>query len=667
MSPPGGVTLVSLNSFASASSALALDTSHTDLTALAVRSSSKPRGSVEIDGLLECLAHLETFRSDNGSPSPPLPLQLYDVSQQHRQGPASPWEDFGRTSSPDGTSRRRPSLVRFSEGTNNHNDPEEVHPWCPTVTATSLNSSGAGAGRKRSLKMPQGIQEPRARVSSPDSSDEPRSPGGLVQPQDLAARLPGHCPASPFQAPPMASSSSSTHASRGAESWGRAQPAGQEWSNPAPDVWTKMPLNGGRRQKMPIPPDNNEYTILAIMNTADEDMIWDCLRLQTHVTYHCTFCAHVEGALQILETHPPDLVILDLDISGRPGLEWLGLIRQLFPIWTLPVLVLSKGAELVSECYMAGTNAQLLKPILPAMLLTQVSALLRTVAMQQAASRFVPDEFLMYLDRGSLLEVQHGDGVERVMTIMFADLRGFTAIAQDMTPSETFRYVNQCFSVLVPYIVQNEGFVDKYIGDAVMALFGGPVEGSIQAAIEMQSAFMEFHADDGGNTTAARDKGKAPSTAHQGSRVGIGIHTGEVILGTVGSNSRIDTTVLGDSCNLASRIEGLTKEYACDILVSSATLDMLDDPSCFHMRYVGEEAVRGRSQETTLYEVYDHLPEKQRFAMDQSKVVFEQGVASRLGGDAQQGAEFFQQVLAANPADRTAQRFQQRCLKDFIS
>uniref|UniRef100_A0A7S1IV83 Adenylyl cyclase n=1 Tax=Eutreptiella gymnastica TaxID=73025 RepID=A0A7S1IV83_9EUGL len=448
-----------------------------------------------------------------------------------------------------------------------------------------------------------------------------------------------------------------------AEADGSGTPSdAKDWSNNAPDVWTQVPLKRGRGvEKTPIP-EQDEYSILAIMDPAAQDMIWDCLRMQTFVTYHCAFCSHVEGAMRVLETDPPDLVILDLDISGRRGLEWLGLIRRLFATWTLPVLVLSPDAELVSECYFAGANAQLLKPILPALLLAQVSTLLHTVAMQQAASRFVPDEFLVYLDRNSLLEVQHGDSVERVMTIMFADLRGFTSIAQNMTPSETFRYINECYSILVPCIFKNEGFVDKYIGDAVMALFGGPVGNSIQAAIEMQASLKEF--DDAMRHNEDNGKGKGRNTEHPVHRLGIGIHTGEVILGTVGSKWRIDTTVLGDSTNLASRIEGLTKEYACDILVSSATFDMLDNSSCFNMRYVGAEAVRGRSEETTLYEVYDHLMHEQRLARDQSKMLFEQGVSLFLGGDAQQAAGLFEQVLEANPADHTAQKYHQRCVKD---
>ena len=127
------------------------------------------------------------------------------------------------------------------------------------------------------------------------------------------------------------------------------------------------------------------------------------------------------------------------------------------------------------------------------------------------------------------MQVQLGDNTQRVMTILFADLRGFTSLSESMTPPETFAFVNAFLERMGPHIARNDGFIDKYVGDAIMALFGGCATDAINAAIGMQRGLTQCNLE-----CALANRGDI--------RVGIGIHTGDVILGTVGFRNRIDTS-----------------------------------------------------------------------------------------------------------------------------
>ncbi len=205
-------------------------------------------------------------------------------------------------------------------------------------------------------------------------------------------------------------------------------------------------------------------------------------------------------------------------------------------------------------------------------------------------ARFVPTEFLESLDKHTVVDVVLGDAVRRTMTVMFADIRRFTSLSEHMNVDDNFRFLNTYLQHIEPDVYANGGFIDKYIGDAVMALFPGGADAAVQAAISMQHSIARYNEE-------RRQQGLETI------EVGIGLHTGEVMLGTVGSAHRMDTTAIGDTVNLASRVENLTKSTKSPVLITGATFDALEDPSQFVTRRVGEETVRGRSEALTIYEV----------------------------------------------------------------
>jgi class 3 adenylate cyclase len=191
----------------------------------------------------------------------------------------------------------------------------------------------------------------------------------------------------------------------------------------------------------------------------------------------------------------------------------------------------------------------------------------------ESAARFVPREFLDSLGISSIRDVRVGEAVTTPMTVLFVDIRGFTSLSETLSVTDTFRFLNSYLSVVAPCITKHHGFIDKYIGDAVMALFPREAADAVRAATEIVSSLTTL---EGVNVT-----------------VGIGIHSGEVMLGTVGSAERLDTTVIGDTVNLTARLEELTKELPWNIIISDDVFHMINGAEA--STSLGEVAIRGRS------------------------------------------------------------------------
>jgi class 3 adenylate cyclase len=209
-----------------------------------------------------------------------------------------------------------------------------------------------------------------------------------------------------------------------------------------------------------------------------------------------------------------------------------------------------------------------------------------------SAQRFVPHEFLEFLGRTDISEVSVGDSMAAEMTVLFSDIRSFTTLSEGMTPKQNFEFVNEYLQAITPVIYEYGGFVDKFIGDAVMALFHENPDDACRCALKMQEALGEYN-------MTRRERGEAPLKA------GIGIHTGSVMLGTVGDEKRLQTTVISDAVNLASRIEGLTKELGHSILISQGVVNSLGHPESLRMENLREVSVKGKTEKIRVYALTD--------------------------------------------------------------
>lgn len=209
--------------------------------------------------------------------------------------------------------------------------------------------------------------------------------------------------------------------------------------------------------------------------------------------------------------------------------------------------------------------------------------------------RFVPTQFLEILGKKSALEIDLGDSILKRMTVLFSDMRSFTRIAELLTPHQNIELINSYHSLMEPAINRHHGFVDKFIGDAIMALFDERPENQSSADLAVAAALAMRHELSVFNQVRKR-KDFLPI------EVGIGIATGDLVLGTVGSTNRIDTTVIGDTVNLASRLESLTAHYNLPALISGETavgLEKFRD----RIRRIDRVAVRGRGQPVDVYEI----------------------------------------------------------------
>ncbi len=259
----------------------------------------------------------------------------------------------------------------------------------------------------------------------------------------------------------------------------------------------------------------------------------------------------------------------------------------------------------------------------------------------EAYSRFVPRQFLDYLSKENIVEIRLGDQAQHEMTILFCDIFNYTTLSETMNPSETFEFINEYLCVMEKVITQHDGFIDKYIGDGIMALFQGPANNALNAAINMLNELKHFN-----KTRQAR---RDPSV-----EIGIGLNTGMLTLGVVGGKSRMDTTVISDAVNLAFRIEQLTREYNVPLIISDHTYLSLDNRESYAVRKIGCTIVKGRSVKTTFYEVFNPDPtgiKQAKYAtkrwVEQAVTLYEEGSQGSL----QKAYYLFQECLALNPQD----------------
>jgi predicted ATPase/class 3 adenylate cyclase/GAF domain-containing protein/tRNA A-37 threonylcarbamoyl transferase component Bud32 len=269
-------------------------------------------------------------------------------------------------------------------------------------------------------------------------------------------------------------------------------------------------------------------------------------------------------------------------------------------------------------------------------------------SLNQAYERFIPREFLSLLDKKSVTDVVLGDQIEKEMSVLFSDIRDFTSISEAMPPQENFDFINAYLSRMEPNILAYNGFIDKYIGDAIMALFPTNADDALQAAIDMLITLNEYN--------KTRGRPGRPII-----KIGIGIHTGRLMLGTVGGKNRMDGTVISDAVNLASRIEGLTKIYGSALLITEFTYNKLSDPLQYHIRMIDKVYVKGKTQQITVYEVFDadarHLLELKKVTAD----IFECGLVHYHNNKLSLALECFVQVCFENPEDQVARVYIERC------
>ncbi len=276
----------------------------------------------------------------------------------------------------------------------------------------------------------------------------------------------------------------------------------------------------------------------------------------------------------------------------------------------------------------------------------------RISKMNETYVRFVPRQFLQFLGKDNFTDIKLGDQIQKEMTILFSDIRSFTDLSEEMTPKENFDFINHYLGMMEPAIRKSNGFIDKYIGDSIMALFGESVDDAIEAAVEMRIQLVRFNEE-------RRTMGKKEIN------IGIGIHTGNLMLGIIGGEGRMEGTVISDAVNLASRLEGMTKVYGASIIISEDALIKLKNPIHFQYRFLDIARVKGKRDSVYIFEILNGEEEEIKKLKWETRHDFGKAVDLYRNRKFEQSAAIFQEILQKNPGDQVARLYIERSRETF--
>lgn len=363
--------------------------------------------------------------------------------------------------------------------------------------------------------------------------------------------------------------------------------------------------------------------------------------------YQLTHAMNGEEAMNILENGTPiDLVLLDVMMPRMSGYEVCQKIREKFLPSELPVIMVTaknQVADLVESLH-TGANDYIAKPFSKDEFLARVETHLNLHKINTVTNRFVPTEFIKSLGKKTLTEVTLGDQVEQQVSVLFADIRNYTGLAESMSPEENFRFVNAYAGRMGPIIQENQGFVNQYLGDGIMAIFQQSPDDGLRASIAMQKELEAYN-----------QKRKAQN--RRPVKVGIGLHSGSLIMGIIGDKKRTDAATISDTVNTASRMESLTKHFGVNILLSEDCVSRLQNPDQFNLRYLGKVKVKGKSVPLGVYDCFDGDQAEQIEKKSASLADFHKALEVYFAQEFAEAALLLKEIIAKNPDDAPARHF----------
>lgn len=317
-------------------------------------------------------------------------------------------------------------------------------------------------------------------------------------------------------------------------------------------------------------------------------------------------------------------------ISNIAQLERLGLPLSRLPLHT------AMGDMLIAN---EASSASLKETQVQASRLAESNKTLEKL--NDRISKFVPAGFLENVGIETVLDVDLGRHVQTRKAIMFADLRKFTTLSEQVEANRIFEVINQYLYATVPRIEAHGGYVVQYLGDGIMALFPDDSLAAAQAAIEMQRELKAY--------AATIPELPAPL------ELSIGIHQGPVALGIIGNETRWDASIIADSVNTGARIESMTRVLGGEIIVSERFLDSAPGRDDFAVRDLGVHTIRGRTENLRLFELLDCLDEPTRKSRDATQEDFRAGLQAYESGELYEAMSRFSRVLSRVSDDQAAQ------------
>jgi signal transduction histidine kinase/class 3 adenylate cyclase/ActR/RegA family two-component response regulator/Tfp pilus assembly protein PilF len=357
----------------------------------------------------------------------------------------------------------------------------------------------------------------------------------------------------------------------------------------------------------------------------------------------------IEALAMIREMDLPDLIILDIMMPQMSGYEVCEKIRENYGPSTLPILLLTaknRVSDLVHGLSV-GANDYIAKPFSKEELLSRVKTHLSLQKINVITNKFVPQEFLKSIGHHSITEVKLGDHIEKEFTVFFSDIRNYTTIAEQMSPKESFAFINEYVGIMGPIILRNDGFVHQYLGDAIVAIFPNESAKALKASIEMQRAIRKYNVD--------RERVNLPLI-----QAGMGLHSGQLIMGIIGDQHRNDPATISDTVNAASRMEGITKFFGARIILSEYTYQRITDPEQFHIRYLGKVRLKGKVDSMGAYECFDGDDPDIFNKKVETKLLFKDALDNFLNMEFAEATALFDRIIKINPGDLVSTHFRQQ-------
>jgi class 3 adenylate cyclase len=254
--------------------------------------------------------------------------------------------------------------------------------------------------------------------------------------------------------------------------------------------------------------------------------------------------------------------------------------------------------------------------------------------------RFVPPAYLRRIAAKGLKSIRLGEADQQWVTILCCDIRGFTSLCERITPSELIALINHLFERITRVVDWRRGVIDKFLGDAILCLFEGAdsAQRAVDCGVDILTVVKSTNRD--GNRQS-----------DQAIQIGIGLHAGPVILGTIGSPQRMDSTVLGLTVNLAKRLEEVTRPLGVEMVISDQVADQLPNGHGHRFRKLGEVLVKGSSTPIGIIDVYDQDPPEVRHLKDQIGPILSEGIGLYKSGYLDAALLKFQEAQHVYPQD----------------
>ncbi|GHV71114.1 hypothetical protein AGMMS49928_21540 [Spirochaetia bacterium] len=380
--------------------------------------------------------------------------------------------------------------------------------------------------------------------------------------------------------------------------------------------------------------------------------------------YSVATAPSAEKMFSLLGNNKPALILLDIDMPEMNGYEAIKILKSKDETKDIPVIFLTGKTESDDELegLSLGARDYITKPFQPPLLLKRIEVHL-LVEKQARELRYFNENlrkaFSTYLS-GDVVEELIADptrlqlgGIKRRMSAVFTDIQNFSSISEALAPDELVYLLNDYLTALSDTILDQKGTIDKYNGDAIMAFFGAPLELSDHALRSCISAIVMKHREAEMNKKFTEAK-KIPVPF----LTRIGIHTGDMVVGNMGTERKMNYTIMGNAVNLASRLEGINKHYGTWILASEDTVKECGDR--IFTRRLDRIRVVGINEPVQIYEILE-LADKVTTELREQTELFHEALSFFEKRDWNAAQRAFDKALEKHPDDRPSLLYLERC------